>query len=299
MISVITCSVSQSAFEKLQQNVAETIGVPFEMIRIDNSDNRYGICEAYNIGGSKAKYPVFCFVHEDLAFETQDWGAILVRQLADPDTGLIGIAGGDAKSLVPSSWSSAVHSNEINLVQYFKSDPGRFLVIRTTGSTEMANGLAPVVALDGVCLFTKKEVFTRFKFDQLVFPGFHGYDLDYSLQVGTAYKLYVTFEIIIHHFSEGSPDKKWIRSAINLSKKWKHQLPVSVYQEGVDYKLHHWKTVQVFMQKLIELDYHSAVVTYYLFRYSFNRFFSVRRFLSMSKYVTGALLERFRTPQVS
>ncbi len=50
MISIIICSRDADYLRKVSENVAATIGVPYEIQAIDNSKGAYGICEAYNLG---------------------------------------------------------------------------------------------------------------------------------------------------------------------------------------------------------------------------------------------------------
>lgn len=286
MISVIICSVNPLLLEKVRKNIEETIGVPYEIISIDNSQNKYGICKAYNEAGAKARFPILCFMHEDISFETTNWGEKVCTHLKDKQTGLLGVAGGDSKALVPSSWSVPVISNEINLVQHYKS--ALLPVKRIVETNKEINGNTKrVIALDGVWLCTRKDVFEQFKFDDKTFTGFHGYDIDYSLQVNTKFTVRVVFDVVLHHFSEGNPDARWINSAILVSKKWKKQLPVSVYDLSKEqYRFHYWHSLRVYLQHLFRLNYNYFTIIATLLHYSFNRrYFSFRRFLSMSKYV--------------
>jgi glycosyltransferase involved in cell wall biosynthesis len=66
MISLIICSRTPALSQKLANNIAETIGVPYEIVLLDNSANTYGICQAYNIGVQQSKYDVLCFMHDDI-----------------------------------------------------------------------------------------------------------------------------------------------------------------------------------------------------------------------------------------
>ncbi len=286
MISIIICSINKQLLADTKKNISETIGVPYEIIDIDNTQKKYGICKAYNEGGAKAKYPFLCFMHEDITFETKNWGQLICNYfLSNKNIGLLGAAGGDAKSVVPSSWSIPIVSNEINIVQHDKLNPKTANRIIVTGN-QTKSKLKKVVALDGVWLCTTKEVFDQFKFDENTFTGFHGYDIDYSLQVNTKYDVYVIFDIILHHYSQGNPDKEWMESAILLSNKWKKKLPVSIYQlPKQGYNLHHWQSLQVFIKHLIRLKYKlPSIVKFYLI-YSFTPFFTVRRFLSTGKFL--------------
>jgi len=283
MISVIICSVDPSRLAKVGDNIEKTIGVPYELISVDNSSGRYGLCAAYNQGGRQAKYPLLCFMHEDIAFETRDWGRLVNRHFEEPEVGLLGVAGGDARALVPCSWSVPIGCKQINLIQHYKYLKGISEHVLETDPSGYADKKR-VVALDGVWLCTRKEIFDRIKFDDSTFPGFHGYDIDYSLQVSREFGVYVVFDILIHHYSEGRPDRSWLKSAMRLSNKWKKQLPVSVIPQTREvYSLHHWRSMRVFLQRLSDLDYNYFQILWWLVYYSCNRYFSVRRFGSMAK----------------
>lgn len=284
MISIIVCSVKAENLSALKFNIEETIGVPYQLISIDNSKTGYGICDVYNSGAKQAQYPVLCFVHEDVKFETPDWGKKVCTHLADKDTGLIGLAGGDTKGPLPTSWSVSVVSNEINIIQHYKNalkDPEHIL------KTGLPNAVKrKVVALDGVLLATRKDVFQKFQFDEKTFKGFHGYDIDYSLQVGTQYNLCVVFDIVVRHYSEGNPDKSWMESAFLVSKKWKTRLPVSVHALPASEKnFYYWRSMQIFLQRLFELNYPWYRILFYYTSFSISKYFKLQRFLSMGKYV--------------
>ncbi|MBK7224510.1 MAG: glycosyltransferase [Saprospiraceae bacterium] len=60
--------------------------------------------QAYNIGASRAKYEILCFVHDDLFYMTQDWGKKLIKHFEDSEIGLIGVAGARFKSKYNSGW---------------------------------------------------------------------------------------------------------------------------------------------------------------------------------------------------
>jgi hypothetical protein len=292
MISIIICSANNENLLRVQSGIAETIGVPYELIVLHNEDGKYGICTAYNIGGARAKFPILCFMHEDVRFETLNWGNKVLQHFQDPQTGLIGVAGGDAKSLIPSHWSSKMISNEVHIIQHYRREPNATRHIRITGD-RMSSNKVKVIAVDGVWMCTRKEVFETFMFDEKNFNGFHGYDIDFSLQVGNQFGVYVVFDILLHHFSEGSADINWLKSALKVSKKWRKHLPVSVYKSSeVDYLKHHWQTMQVFLQDMMMLKYPITKLGYYFLYYSFNRFFRPRQFLSMTKYIAATYYKK-------
>ena len=104
MISVIICSRGQEFRAATVESIAATIGVPYELIAVENGQGQYGICEAYNIGAAQANYPLLCFVHEDIAFRTSDWGKVVAHVLRDVSIGVVGVIGGKWLPKAPGTW---------------------------------------------------------------------------------------------------------------------------------------------------------------------------------------------------
>ncbi|MBT2621802.1 glycosyltransferase [Chryseobacterium sp. ISL-6] len=211
MISIIISSYLPHYFSALENNIAETIGVPYEIIKIDNP-GLMGICKAYNMGAEKAKYDYFLFIHEDILFHTDKWGEKLITHLNRPGTGVIGLAGSSYVPVAPSSWTVSEKHNFINILQGNKENAESYLINKVSGNTN------PVYAVDGVFLGIKKENFFDFKFDEDI-NGFHGYDLDFTLRVSKRLQNYVIDNILIQHFSGGNLDKKWLDSNIKIKEK--------------------------------------------------------------------------------
>ncbi len=223
MISLIICSKHQDIDDKLKTNIQNTIGIEYELLVIDNSNNQYSIFEAYNEGVKKAKYDFYCFMHEDIWYHTQDWGNKVIKHLSVKETGLIGSAGSFYLSRIPSPWFKAKPYVK-SFVQSYNNEPDRPPKYYTLDKDYQ------VLCLDGFWMCSKKEVFEKVSFDSDLFKGFHCYDLDICLQVYQAgYKTYVVSDILIQHFSTGSMNRQWIDETFKLYKKWKSIMPVSVY----------------------------------------------------------------------
>lgn len=209
MLSIIISSYQEGFYSALENNIGQTVGMPYEMIKVHNP-SLMGICEAYNTGASIAKYDNLLFIHEDILFLNHDWGELLINHLNCKNTGVIGLAGSNYVPMAPSSWSLTgdkynfgnVNSDEKKIEQ------------RPKPSTR-------VFALDGVFLAVKKEVYQEFHFDEKI-KGFHGYDTDFSLRVATKFDNSVIWDIFIHHFSKGNPDKTWIDNNMQIRNKIKY-----------------------------------------------------------------------------
>jgi hypothetical protein len=224
-------------------------------------------------------------MHEDIFFDTNGWGQKVAAHLSSKEFGLIGLAGGGIKSRVPSSWASLIYSSEINYVQHFKNTEKELKILRT-GSPEDASVIKKVVCIDGFWMCTTREVFARHQFDEKIFRGFHGYDIDFSLQVFTEYKVGVVFDITVHHFSEGSFDKTWLVNAIAVSKKWGDALPFSVTALSDEIlRRQHWTTMQSFIDNMLLLEYSLPQIWKYYFKYAAGKYFYWKHFLHFSKYI--------------
>lgn len=221
MISIIVCSKYSSLDKKFLSNVAETTGIPYEVIHIDNSDGQYSIFEAYNKGIAQSQFPYLCLVHEDVLFRTQDWGKRVITHLSDNTTGIIGIAGSETASRVPFTWSfSGVYFRWI-----YNYGKGKRVIYNPLTVTEIKK---QAVLLDGVFMCMHKNVTNKIRFDETL-TGFHGYDLDISLQSCFAgYTNYVVFDILIEHLSSGYKNIRYYKNLVQLYGKWEQKLPLHV-----------------------------------------------------------------------
>ncbi len=227
MFSIIVCSIRPDQAKALEQNIASTIGVPFEFIAFDNRSDGSGICAVYNKCAAKAKYDMLFFIHEDVCFHTEGWGQELAAKLQEPDCGVIGFAGGTAKLPYPYGWQSIRCFTRKNYVK--GAQKGSAASVRRQGSKD---GYDMVVTLDGMALCVRKDVWAQNKFDEKLFTGFHSYDTDFTTAVFDAgYKNYVCCTVLIEHFSQGSFSKAWYDSVVLYLEKWQDKLPM--YVEGV------------------------------------------------------------------
>ena len=86
MISIIICSVKKDERPKVEANIKTTIGdIKYEVLWIDNTENRYSIFQAYEEGTRKAQYKYLCFMHEDIVFHSQDWGRTCIKRMEEDE----------------------------------------------------------------------------------------------------------------------------------------------------------------------------------------------------------------------
>lgn len=249
MISIIICSKNNQLSDSLESNIQNTIGCEYEIIAIDNSQNRYSIFAAYNLGIKKSKFPYLCFVHEDVEFVTGYWGKRVIDHLNKKDAGIIGVAGGKAALRVPYDW--AAYHPMYNIIQSdLTSDGKRIDEIKIQPEIPQNNSESCLV-LDGVFLCGRRTVFDKIQFDENL-EGFHCYDADICLQSNSAgFQNSIVYDIVLKHFSRGSFDKNYINKLLIFHKKWNHLLPIfdnSVQQETIKKIL--YKTEKNIMRRL-------------------------------------------------
>jgi hypothetical protein len=225
MFSILVCSINASFLENLKINIAERIGYEFEILIWDNLVEQKPITEVYNFLASKAKYPYWCFVHEDIRFETGNWAANLLKAFNEsPELGLIGIAGSKYKSKTPSGWLTGIteldcynicHQTMDGRVTHFYLNPNNSII-------------EPVVNVDGVFIVIRREVWQSTRFNDGILRGFHLYDIDFSFHVIQHWKAGVIFNIDIKHFTQGGNyGDAWVEPTLRWHALFSNQLPQS------------------------------------------------------------------------
>lgn len=238
MISIVVCHRDKKLLKQFKENVEKTIGINFEFVIVDNTNNDYTIFEAYNLGIRKSKYDCICFAHEDLLFHTPNWGEKVVAHLADENTGMIGVVGGNCFPNCPSPWWNNTLLNDplINNIQHWdegfipknnlhkKPFENKKNVTRDY-QNPTKNNKVKAVALDGLWMCAHRRVLETCKFDEQTFKGFHCYDTDFCFQVLQNFDIYVVYDILIEHLSMGTVAKQWALAADQLASKWLQKLP--------------------------------------------------------------------------
>lgn len=224
MISIIICSRTNDISATLRGNIVATIGCKHEIVVIDNSCNQYNIFQAYNEGVARSKGDILCFMHDDIIFLNEGWGALVERMMVSDDKiGAIGVAGGHLMYNCPCSW----WNSEITSMHVFTlASNGQYdeSIHREHAATDAT---AEVASIDGLWMCIRKNLFDTIRFDDKTFSGFHCYDSDICMQILLAnYKIKVTFAIDILHKGKGNLNEQYYHDLILWHEKWKDYLPI-------------------------------------------------------------------------
>ena len=282
MLSIIVCSVSPKKLEDFKANVEKTIGIKdYEIIAIDNRADKSPIAVVYNKGARLAKYPNLLFIHEDVCFHSYLWFTEIEKKLQEPDCGVIGFAGSKVKTHSFSGW----YVDKMWGVSFYAQKQGNDSRIQRR-NVLMNRPFEEVVVLDGFALFVRKNVWEEFPFDEKLLTGFHCYDLDFTLSVGSKYKNYVCCKILLEHFSEGSFNQAWVNDTVKMHiMKWHRFLP----RVSSDVKLTpgqmrsleehaYWRFMKI-IKKGNYVNKNVRFRDFLKFRMSVNHFFRIMRYM--------------------
>ena len=222
MISIIIASIDSRSFNGVGKNISDSIGVLYEIIHYDNSDDGIGICQIYNKCAQLAKFPYLLFLHDDIKFYTKDWGKSLIKILEEPKIGLVGMAGAVFKASAPTSWVS-VPKEYYRSNQYFSTDEC------LQAKENMEEGYDEVVVVDGMFLAMRERTWKHFKFNDLL-TGFHMYDIDLCYRIHKEGLLIVVPKnMVFQHFSRGKFDSNWAQASI----AWHRDKDLPLYKFSV------------------------------------------------------------------
>lgn len=232
MISIVVCSQQGPYAELHERNVHKTVGVDFEYVRIDNADNTYSLCSAYNQGVSQSRGDIVVFVHEDAFFMEPGWGTVLENKFAQDSTiGLIGVAGTQYLASHHPAWIAAGQPFiRGHVIHEIPTNHTYEMAVFSSDKTD-----AEVVAVDGLFFAIRRSLFDHIRFDNQTFDGFHFYDLDICMQIRQTHKLIVTWDILIKHLSPGTCDEVWIETGRKFLTKYANELPASCVNAVPDF----------------------------------------------------------------
>jgi len=287
MLSIIICSRNKVLSKEFTENIKVTVGVDYEIVYIDNSENKYSIFAAYNLGITQSKYPYLCFVHEDVFFHTSDWGEKVISHLQDTKTGIIGVAGSDLVTRIPASWANMIsQGHNIILTDNAREKPTEIILLPKNYNLSKRSS----IILDGLFMCMRKDLTNKIHFDENL-KGFHGYDYDISLQsIMAGYTNYVIYDIKLEHFSGGKTSILYFRNLISIFKKWENNLPIIgdnvTLEERLEIPEIERKKLYQLTKKMVRkgfgIEEIKTEVSYYANMISFKRarqFLSIRIFL--------------------
>jgi len=151
-------------------------------------------------------YDAVVLLHDDLEVTDPDAEAKILYALDDPDVGLVGVAGGEARNGL--AWWSA------NPVGHQMID---------TGLIDFGVRAGQVKSIEGSFMVFSPRAVDKLRFDER-YTGFHGYD-DIGLEAGSQGFKVVVIDLDTHHhtvagFKTPESEQAWVQADQMFREKW-------------------------------------------------------------------------------
>lgn len=229
MYSIVVCSIDKDKTKWITRHYKELFGGhPYELIIVPDARS---LAEGYNRGARSARGEVLIFSHDDIEFlAPRDWLIRLKEHLQHFD--IVGVAG--TTRLIGPAWAAAGPPYTYGRVGELdgKDAPYRMLYCGAP-----AHSVGGIQALDGLFFAVKRPVLERVQFDEVVFDGFHCYDIDFTYSAYLAgFRLGVATDLAVLHLSQGQFGKDWSVYAERLVQKHAkklHRMKQRRYQHGL------------------------------------------------------------------
>jgi hypothetical protein len=165
-------------------------------------------------------------VHQDAEIVDADFCARARAALADPDVGVVGCVGAiGVRSIAWWEGSVALASFVHRYDEHGGGDIPAFSWVWADAPPYARTG--EVDTVDGFVLVLSPWAVRTLRFDESL-GRFHGYDLDFCLQVRAAGRKVVTADVrAIHHHSLDlvSEPEQWIEAHVAVAEKWDGRVP--------------------------------------------------------------------------
>ena len=206
---------------RFETNVKNTIGCKYEIIRYVNR-NEYSLSEVYNkaLSEHSEDNTIFVFCHNDITFDTNKWGMLLLSRFNNTNYDIVGVAGTDILKQSGVWWE--MRQNMYGIVNHQNE-----LRKWTTEFSQPIKGLQDVVTIDGVFIAVNPNTIVN-KFDEDI-KGYHYYDLGFCIpNYLDGCNIGVTTDIRLTHKSIGVTNNQWEENRQQFIEKYKDELPISV-----------------------------------------------------------------------
>lgn len=222
IVVVVSSHFSEERNVEFIKHIENTIGVKHRVVCYPNF-NQYSLPELYNtaVNEYSADNIVMVFCHNDIIFQTKNWGKLLLTKFNSTDYQIIGVAGTTYLHETGVWWQDK--SKMVGVVEH-TDGYNRWV---SEYSKPQAGKIQPVVAIDGLFMAIDCDVLEK-HFDE-DFRGFHFYDLPICVNTyQDGFNIGVTTDIRILHNSIGEVNEQWETNRLQFSEKYKEDLPLKL-----------------------------------------------------------------------
>jgi len=185
VISIVVVYNDRRAFNEILLKSLRKQTSKYELIAVENTERKFeSAAEALNYGGSQANGEYIAFVHQDVELDSASWLQRVERILDGiRDLGIAGVAGMSEKGESDRERGRGCISDCGEIWQW--SNPVQYP--------------EEVQTLDECLLIVPRSVFSKMRFDEKTFDGWHCHGADYCLRIRQmGLKAYVIPAFVYH-----------------------------------------------------------------------------------------------------
>ena len=212
---------------ELQEYFRKSSGIHnSQIIEVVNPDGK-SLTEVYNEILEQSTFDIVILCHDDIYFDSNNWGQKIMNHFKRSDYGILGVAGSTQLPKSGMWWED--RTKMIGIVNH--EHEGKKWTSKY--SDNLGNSIKETVLVDGLFIALHKNRIKK-NFDENV-KGFHLYDVNFCFRnFIEQVKIGVVFDIKITHKSIGMTNEQWDANRKLFAEEFESLLPVKIKKTDKD-----------------------------------------------------------------
>ena len=229
--------------EKYIDYLKKTCGIKnVEVIQKVNNGEK-SLSQVYNEIIDESTNDIIIFCHDDIEFDTPNWGKRIIKHFEKSDFGILGVAGTTEMPQSGMWWEDK--RKMVGIVNH-KHEGKKW---ESKYSKSWGDSISETCIVDGLFIAIDKTKIKE-RFDESV-KGFHFYDVYFSVKnFLEGVKIGVIFNVRLTHLSIGQTNDYWEDSRKIFETDYKDKLPLKS-NINIDYSVRDFKFLKKYKLKII------------------------------------------------
>lgn len=212
---------------ELQEYFRKSSGIHnSQIIEFVNPDGK-SLTEVYNEILEQSTYDIVILCHDDIYFDSNNWGQKIMNHFKRSEYGILGVAGSTQLPKSGMWWED--RTKMVGIVNH--EHEGKKWTSKY--SDNLGNSIKETVLIDGLFMALHKNRIKK-NFDENV-KGFHLYDVNFCFKnFIEQVKIGVVFDIKITHKSIGMTNEQWDNNRKLFAEEFESLLPVKIKKTEKD-----------------------------------------------------------------
>jgi len=212
---------------ELQEYFRKSSGIHnSQIIEVVNPDGK-SLTEVYNEILEQSTYDIVILCHDDIYFDSNNWGQKIMNHFKRSEYGILGVAGSTQLPKSGMWWED--RTKMVGIVNH--EHEGKKWTSKY--SDNLGNSIKETVLVDGLFMALHKNRIKK-NFDENV-KGFHLYDVNFCFRnFIEQVKIGVVFDIKITHKSIGMTNEQWDNNRKLFAEEFESLLPVKIKKTEKD-----------------------------------------------------------------